>query len=125
MPAMILARLYRILPLLVILAILALGIYAFVSWRYTPNRAKEVVIKLFVVLNAGLAAFFALATLYALLEGNAFVTDFFLTCALMMLVLLVATLGCRRRFLKNHPHYAWKRTDASAPERLRELLKKR
>ena len=33
MPAMILARLYRILPLLVILAILALGIYAFVSWR--------------------------------------------------------------------------------------------
>ena len=44
------ARLYRIVPLLVILAIIALAIYLVVSWRSTPARAKEDVIKIFMVL---------------------------------------------------------------------------
>lgn len=111
MPALLAARLYRIIPLLVVLAIIAIAVYVIVSWRYTPNKAKEVLIKTFVVLNAGLSAFFLLATLYALLEGNMFVLDFFLTCMVTTLVLLGITFLCRWRFRKNHPNYRWKITD--------------
>ena len=46
MPAMLAARLYRVLPLLVILAIIGIVVYVFMSWRYTPARAKEAVIKI-------------------------------------------------------------------------------
>ena len=45
MPAMLAARLYRVLPLLAILAIIGIVVYIFMSWRYTPARAKEAVIK--------------------------------------------------------------------------------
>ena len=42
MPAMLAARLYRVLPLLAILAIIGIVVYIFMSWRYTPARAKEI-----------------------------------------------------------------------------------
>lgn len=71
MPAMLAARLYRVLPLLAILAIIGIVVYIFMSWRYTPARAKEAVIKIFVALNGGLSILFALATLYAWIESNA------------------------------------------------------
>lgn len=44
------AGLSRSLPLLIALIVLALAIYAFVSWRRTPTRAKEILIKVFFVL---------------------------------------------------------------------------
>ena len=81
MPAMLAARLYRVLPLLAILAIIGIVVYIFMSWRYTPARAKEAVIKIFIALNGGLSILFALATLYAWIESNAFVADFFITCS--------------------------------------------
>lgn len=110
MPAFILARLYRALPLIIILAIIAVAIYLFVSWRHTPNRAKEVLIKSFIVLNGALSAFFLLATLYAWIENNAFVADFFITCLVLTLITLGITFICRWRFLKNHPNYRWRLT---------------
>lgn len=110
MPAFIAARLYRIVPLLVILAIIALAIYLVVSWRSTPARAKEVLIKIFIVLNGGLSALFLLATLYALLEGNLFVAEFFVTCMATTLIVLGITFVCRSRFLKNNPNYHWRIT---------------
>ena len=70
MPAMLAARLYRVLPLLAILAIIGIVVYVFMSWRYTPARAKEAVIKIFIALNGGLSILFALATLYAWIESN-------------------------------------------------------
>ena len=124
MPAAIFARLYRMLPLLVILAVLAVIIYAFVSWRYTTNRAKEVVIKVFLVINGGLSIFFILASLYALLEDNGFVVEFFLTCAAMMLILLGITFYCRHRFLKHNPNYKWKKTK-NGPLRDRIVMKRK
>ncbi len=114
MPAFIVVRLYRVLPLLVILAILAVIIYLVVSWRYTPAKAKEVLIRCFTVLSAALSVFFVLATLYAWLEGNSFVADFFITLLVATLVLLGVTYLCRWRFLKNHPNYRWKPTGRSA-----------
>lgn len=119
MPAMLAARLSRIIPLLAVLAIIAIAIYAFVSWRSTPARAKEVLIKVFTVLNSGLSAFFLLATLYAWLEGNAFVADFFITCMVTTLVLLGITWLCRKSFLKKNPHYRWRLTDDAKTEKRR------
>ncbi len=110
MPAFIAARLYRILPLLVILAIIAVIVYVVVSWRYTPAKAKEVLIKCFIVLNGALSVVFLLATLYALLEGNSFVVDFFVTLLVTTLTLLGITFVCRWRFLKRNPNYRWKLT---------------
>lgn len=117
MPAMIAARLYRVLPLLVILAVIAVVVYAFMSWRYTTARAKEALIKVFLVLNGGLTVVFMLGVLYALLEGNSFVADFFITCGVCTLVLLGVTLFCRWRFLKNHPDYRWRLTTHARKER--------
>ncbi|MDO4443548.1 MAG: hypothetical protein Q4B69_06700 [Slackia sp.] len=111
MPAMLAARLSRIVPLLAILAVIAIAIYVFVSWRSTPARAKEVLIKVFFVLNAGLSAFFLLAALYALLDGNVFIAEFFFTFLATTLVLLGITWLCRRAFLKHNPNYRWRITD--------------
>lgn len=110
MPAFIIARLYRALPLLAILAIIAVAIYVIVSWRYTPAKAKEVLIKCFIVLNGALSIFFVLATLYAWLEGNRFVADFFITLLVTTLIILGITFICRWRFLKHNPNYRWKLT---------------
>lgn len=96
MPAMLAARLYRVLPLLAILAIIGIVVYIFMSWRYTPARAKEAVIKIFIALNGGLSILFALATLYAWIESNAFVADFFITCLATTLIMLGITFICRR-----------------------------
>ncbi len=72
-------------------------------------RAKEVLIKVFTILTLILSAFFLLASLYALFEGNWSVlelTGMFLAIAL---VALVITRLCRWRMLKHHPEYKDKR----------------
>ena len=99
MPAMLAARLYRVLPLLAILAIIGIVVYIFMSWRYTPARAKEAVIKIFIALNGGLSILFAL------------VADFFITCLATTLIMLGITFICRRNFLKHNPNYRWQLTD--------------
>ena len=108
MPALLASRLYRIIPLIIILAIVALIIYAVASWRYTPARAKEILIALFTWLNVGLTGFFALVMLYAVLEGNYFVAEFFAWFVGTTLVALLITYICKRIFLKHNPHYQWK-----------------
>ena len=75
------AGLTRSLPLLIALVVLAVAIYAFVSWRRTPTRAKEVMIKVFLVLCSAIAIFFALASLYAVADGNTPVLELSISCA--------------------------------------------
>ena len=58
----------------------------------------------------GLTGFFAAATIYAILDGNAFVAELFLIFAVFMAILLGITLLCRRAFLKKHPNFKWKLT---------------
>lgn len=52
------------------LALVAGVVYVVAMFLYSPTKAKEILIKLFTFLMSVLSAFFALASLYALLEGN-------------------------------------------------------
>lgn len=102
------ARLTRIIPLLLVLAFVAGVVYVVASWRYSPARAKEILIKAFTVLNGALTAFFGLASLYALSEANMAVLDLTLTFMATALVALIVTRICRAVFLKHNPSYRMK-----------------
>ena len=109
------AGLTRSLPLMIALIVLAVAIYAFVSWRRTPTRAKEVMIKVFLVLCTAIAAFFVLASIYALVDGNEPVFELAISCAVVGVLGLVITLICRYRFRKHHPHYVVEPTAKATP----------
>lgn len=100
-----LARLSRSVPLLLALIALAVIVYFVVSWRSSPTRAKEVLIRLFTVLCSALTIIFALVSLYALADGNQAVLELAASFAAVGALGLVVTLICRWRFKKNHPHY--------------------
>lgn len=53
------ARLSRIVPMLILLAVLAGIVYLVMAYRHSPNRAKEILIKMFTVITGGLSAFFS------------------------------------------------------------------
>ncbi len=108
----ILARLSRTVPLLIALAILAAIIYLVVTYRESPNRAKEVLIKVFTVLTGVLSAGFALLTLYAMVENNVPVAELWGTFLAVTLIGLAITRFCRYRFIKNHPNYRFMPTKA-------------
>lgn len=107
------ARLSRIVPLLIILAVVAGIVYLVVAWRHSPNRAKEVLIKVFTVLTSVLSGFFALVTLYALFEHNNVVFDLALSFLITTLIGLVVTRICRAVFVKHHPGWGKKRQRAT------------
>lgn len=99
------ARLYRIVPLLVVLAVIAAVVYLVVTFRFSSNRAKEVLIKVFTWLNIVLSALFLLATLYALVEANQAVAELTGSFLAVSLIALGVTRICNRVFIKNHPGY--------------------
>ena len=109
------AGLTRSLPLLIALIVLAIVIYAVVSWRRTPTRAKEVMIKVFLVLCTAIAAFFALASIYAVVDGNEPVFELAISCAVIGVIGLIVTLICRYVFRKHHPHYVVEPTAKATP----------
>ena len=102
------ARLSRIVPLLVFLGVVAAVIYLVVAATRSPERAKEVLIKVFTVLNSAITVFFAIVSLYAWFEGNENVFDLAFWFGVTGLVCLGITYFARWRFLKNHPHYRMK-----------------
>jgi len=102
-----LARLSRIVPLLLIMAVVAIVIYLVVTYRHSPTRAK-----VFTWLNVVIIAFFGLASLYALFESHAGVLDLALSFAIVGLVCLGITRWCNHVFLKHNPHYRDKRQAA-------------
>lgn len=99
------ARLLQSLPLVIFLAVLAVVIYFFVSWLRSPQRAKEILIQVFTVLNTALSAFFLLASAYALFEHNQPVLELTASFLVVALLALAITRICRWRFVKNNPHY--------------------
>lgn len=109
------ARLSRSVPLLVALVLLAFIIYFVVSWRSSPTRAKEVLIRVFTVLCSALAIFFILASIYAAIDGNQPVLELVASFAGVSVLGLVITLICRWRFKKNHPHYRFAPTAKATP----------
>ena len=100
-----LARLSRIVPLIIVLALVAGVVYVVAMFLYSPAKAKEILIKLFTFLMSVLSAFFALASLYALLEGNIDVLELTASFLATTLVGLAVTLLCRRTFIKHNPNY--------------------
>lgn len=101
----VLARLSRTIPLLIVLAILAGIVYAVVLYKSSPNRAKEVLIKLFTAVFVLFTAVFALLTVYAVAEANVAVAELWGTFGATTLIGLGVVAICRWRFVKNHPNY--------------------
>ena len=98
-------RLYRIIPLLILLAVVAVLVYLIMSFRYSSDRAKAALIKVFTWLCGILSIFFTLVTVYALFEHNEPVIELAGSCLATTLVGLIITRICNHVFRKNHPHY--------------------
>lgn len=101
----IIAGLSRSLPLAIALVVLAVAIYFVIAWRRSPARAKEVLIKVFTVLCSAIAVFFALASVYAVVDNNTPVLELALSFMGVGIVGLGITLVCRHFFRKHNPHY--------------------
>ena len=99
------ARLSRIVPLLIVLAVIAGIVYLVAAWRYSPNRAKEILIKLFTWVTGIISGFFAFASIYALIERNVAVLELTATFLGAALIGLIVTRICRAVFVRNHPKY--------------------
>ena len=106
-------RLYRILPLLVLLAVVAVVVYLIMSFRYSSDKAKAVLIKVFTWLCAVLSVAFGIITLYALFEQNQPVIELSGSCLAVTLIGLAITRVCNHVFHKNHPHYGEQVTQAT------------
>lgn len=98
-------RLYRILPLLIVLAVVAVAVYLIMSFRYSSDKAKAVLIKVFTWLCAILSIAFGVVTLYALFEQNQPVIELAGSCLAVTLIGLGVTRICNAIFRKNHPRY--------------------
>ena len=102
------ARLSRIVPLLILLAVVAGIVYLVATYRYSPSRAKEILIKMFTCITGVLSVFFLLVTLYALLERNEAVLDLSASFLATTVIGLAVTRICNAVFLKHHPDYRHK-----------------
>ena len=98
-------RLYRILPLLAVMALVAVVVYLIMSFRYSSERAKATLIKVFTWLCGILSVFLAIVTLYALLEQNQPVIELAGSCLAVTVIGLIVTRICNHIFRKNHPRY--------------------
>lgn len=110
----VLARLSRTIPLLAVLAVLAGIVYLVVTYRSSPNRAKEVLIKLFTWLMGIQSVLFGLLTVYALAESNIGVAELWGTFMATTIIGLLITLVCKWRFKKNHPNYKFEASNPRA-----------
>lgn len=107
------ARLSRIVPLLIVLAVVASIVYLVATYRYSPSRAKQILVKMFTWITGVLSAFFLLVTLYALFEDNAAVFDLAASFLATAAIGLAITRICNAVFLKRHPEYKHKPTKAT------------
>ncbi len=110
--ALLAARLTRSIPLLIVLAVLAVVIYLVVSYIRSPLRAKELLIKIFTWICLIITVFFCLVALYAVFDGHQAVVELSLSFAAVGLVGLIITRICNYVFRKHHPHYREKATKA-------------
>lgn len=99
------ARLNRVLPLIVILIALAIVVYAFVSTTRGGTRAKEIVLRMFWWICAVGSGIFLLMLLYSFLDGNLFVAELVGSCLAIMLVGWGIELLCAWRFRRHHPDF--------------------
>ncbi len=122
-------RLFRMMPLLAVLAVIAGIVYLVEACRKSPVRAKEVVIKMFTWVTGILSAFFLLVALYAWAEGNTAVLDLAVGFLVVSLLGLAIVRICNAVFLKRHPERRHKPMKATREARfpwsvLQQLLRK-
>lgn len=98
-------RLTRILPLIVILAVLAALVYFVAAALTSPPRAKEILIRVFTWITGVLSVVFGLFTLYSVFEGNMPVFDLAVSFLVTALIGLAAIRIANYVFLKNNPEY--------------------
>ena len=110
-------RLMQCAPLVVFLVVLACVIYFVVAYTQSPNRAKEILIKVFTFINGVLSIALGLVCLYCLLEGNAGMCEFFGMFLAVTFIALVITRVCRAIFVHRHPHYEFRRIHARVQHR--------
>lgn len=101
-------RLYRLIPMMAVLCITALIIYFTASMRSTKPQAKRAVLKFFTWSFIVLSAVFLLATLYAVLEDNAKVTELMGSFLIFTLFNLGITQICYAVFIHHYPNFALK-----------------
>ena len=99
------ARLYRIVPLIIGLIIAFVITYIIVSIKYSKARAKSVLLNVSLRINAGLAIVFVIFTIYSLLDKNQVVTEINLSCLALVAFLWIVTYIMRYFFLKRFPEY--------------------
>lgn len=102
---MIVIRLYRVILLVIALAVIALVAYVTISYLRSPLRAKEILIAVFSRLNTVGAAVCLVVAAYAVFDGSTVFAELAGSCALIFLLALGITLICRHAFLKHHPEY--------------------
>ena len=103
------ARLLRIVPMLIVLAVVAAIVYIVAAWRYSPNRAKELLIRIFTAITGAVSAFFLLVCAYAWLERNGAVFD------LSFSFLLTALIGLAATRISRVPHQGREDDDSGFP----------
>lgn len=111
------ARLSRIVPLLLVMALVAAVIYIVVSYRRSPTRAKEILVKIFTWFCSIVAVFFGLVSLYALFESNTGVLDLAVSFAVVGLIGLGIARWCNHVLVKHNPHYGDKPQQAKVIRR--------
>lgn len=105
MPIALLARLSRSLPLVIVLAVIAVVAYFVLQFLYSPTRAKSILVRVFLWLTGILSIALALICLYAVFDGNMAVLELFATFLGASVVALVVTLVCRAVLFRHHPEY--------------------
>lgn len=110
------ARFSRIVPLLIVLAVIAVIVYLVAMYRYSPSRAKEILIKAFTWLTGILSGFFFLASAYAWFEHNEAVLDLTGSFLVATLIALGITRLCHVVFVRHHPHYKKKPMKTTRPD---------
>lgn len=101
-------RLYRAIPMLIVLAVVSGIIYGVSLLSSSKPQAKSNVLRFLNWACIILGVFFLLATLYAWLEHNMNVTELLASFLVLAVVLLIIVQLCYRTFVKHYPNYAWK-----------------
>lgn len=118
-------RMIRLIPMVVILLVIGLIIYIVAQIKYSPNKAKAIVLKVFFWICIVLTAFFLLCCLYCILDGNVPALELFASFAAVPAFGLLIVLLCKAIFHKNHPNYKYEAAHTSANESFVEFWKKR
>ena len=101
-------RLYRAIPMLIVLAVVSGIIYGVSLLSSSKPQAKSNVLRFLNWACIILGVFFLIATLYAWAEHNMNVTELLGSFLVLAVVLLIIVQLCYRTFVKHYPNYAWK-----------------